>query len=194
MRTAVSEMERMSATLRLEERRSAFLADKWDIFAQLALTERARGRDADAFAASERMRARQMLDLLARGRITPAAGARDTTSAREQDLRQRISDLTRSLERSGNGDQPLRGPSLDARVTSPAREALDAAQKAYAALLVEMRESNPSYARLVSGETASWREVASRLASDEVLLEYLTTDSASIVFVVTRDTIRSDRA
>jgi CHAT domain-containing protein/tetratricopeptide (TPR) repeat protein len=191
MRSAISDIERMAASLPLEDRRSAFLADKWDVFAQLALVERARGRDGDAFVVSERMRARQMLDLLARGRIAPVAGRRDTTSAREQDLRQQISDLTRSLERSGNGNRPLRGPSLDARVKNPAREALDAAQKAYAALLVEMRESNPSYARLVSGETATWREVASRLASDEVLLEYLTTDSATIVFVVTRDTIEA---
>lgn len=191
MRTAVSEIERMAASLPLEERRVGFLADKWDVFAQLALIESARGRDGDAFAASERMRARQMLDLLARGRITTAAGGRDSTSAREQDLRQQISDLTRSLERSGNGDRPLRGPSLDARVKNPAREALDAAQKAYAILLAEMRESNPSYARLVSGETATWREVAAKLASDEVLLEYLTTDSATIVFAVTRDTIEA---
>jgi CHAT domain-containing protein len=191
MRTAVSEIERMSASLRLEERRSAFLADKWDVYAQLALTENARGRDGDAFAVSERMRARQMLDLLARGRITPTAGARDTTSAREQDLRQRISDLTRDLERGGNGNGALRGPSLDARAMSPTREALDAAQKAYAGLLLEMRESNPSYARLANGETASWREVASRLASDEALLEYLTTDSTTMVFVITRDTIEA---
>jgi CHAT domain-containing protein len=65
------------------------------------------------------------------------------------------------------------------------------AQKEYAALLVETRETNPRYARLVSAETATWREVASRLAPDEALLEYLTTDSASIVFVVTRDTIEA---
>jgi len=191
MRSAVSEIERMSASLRLEDRRSGFLADKWDVYAQLALTETARGRDGDAFAASERMRARQMLDLLARGRIASSAGARDTATAREQDLRQRISQLTRDLERSGNGSMALRGPRLDARAMNPTREALDAAQKAYATLLLELRERNPSYARLVTGETASWREVSSRLAPDEALLEYLTTDSATMVFVITRDTVEA---
>ena len=191
IRTAITEIERMSFSLPLEERRAAFLADKWDVFAQLALTESERGRDGDAFAASESMRARQMLDMLARGRITPARG-NETITAREQDLRQRISDLTRRQARNGSGDdRPLRGPSLDARVANPEREALDTAQKAYAALLLEMRASNPSYARLVTGETATWREVASRLAPDEVLLEYLTTDSATMVFVVTRDTIEA---
>ena len=191
MRIAISEIERMSASLRVEERRSAFLADKWDVYAQLALIERARGRDGEAFTASERMHARQMLDLLARGRIASSGAARDATSGREQDLRQRISDLTRDLERSSVGSRALRGPSMDARAMNPTREALDGAQKAYAALLLEMRESNPTYARLVSGETASWRDVASRLAPDEALLEYLSTDSATIVFVVTRDTVEA---
>ena len=143
MRTAISEIERMSASLRVEERRSAFLADKWDVYARLVLTERARGRDGDAFAVSERMRARQMLDLLARGRIASGGGARDATTAREQDLRQRISDLTRDLERGAVGNRVLRGPSIDARAMNPAREALDGAQKAYAALLLEMRETIP---------------------------------------------------
>jgi CHAT domain-containing protein len=74
---------------------------------------------------------------------------------------------------------------------NPVREALDAAQKAYATFLLELREKNPSYARLVTGETASWREVSSRLARDEALLEYLTTDSATMVFVITRDTVEA---
>ena len=191
LRTAVSGIEQMSASLPFEQRRSAFLTDKWDVFAELALTESARGRDGDAFAASERMRGRQMLDLLARGRITSAAGGRDSTSARQQDLRQQISDLTDALEGAGNRGRALRGPGLDVHSTSPVREALDAAQKAYAALLSDIRESDPSYSRLVRGETASWRDVASRLAPDEVLLEYLTTDSAAMVFVVTRDTIQA---
>jgi len=52
-----------------------------------------------------------------------------------------------------------------------------------------LRETAPDYARLVSGQTLSWRSVASRLKSDEVLLEYLLTDSASTVFVVTHDTV-----
>ena len=190
MRTAISEIERMSASLRVEERRSAFLADKWDVYARLALTERARGRDGDAFAASERMRARQMLDLLARGRIAPAVGARDTTTAREQDLRQRISDLTRELERGAAAVVRCVGRAIDARVNEPGtRSARRRSEGVLGAARRDAREQSLATLDLVSGETASWREVASRLAPDEALLEYLTTDSASIVFVVTRDTV-----
>jgi CHAT domain-containing protein/Tfp pilus assembly protein PilF len=191
MRSAVSEIERMSGSLRVDDRRAAFLADKWDVFARLALTERARGRDGDAFAASERLRARQMLDLVVRGHMASPGGPPDTVRAREQSLRRQISDLTRGLEGRSNGDETLREPALNARTADQAREALAAAQRSYANLLIEMRETDPTYARLVSGETASWRDVASRLAADEALLEYLVTDSTALVFVVTRDTVEA---
>src|SRR4029078_2357972 len=49
----------------------------------------------------------------------------------------------------------------------------------------------PAYARLVPGESVSWREVSSRLAPDEAMLEYLTTDSETMVFVLTRDTVEA---
>src|SRR5213079_3532901 len=58
LRAALAEIERPSRSLALPERRSAFFADKWDVYAQLALIERARGRADAAFAASERLRAR----------------------------------------------------------------------------------------------------------------------------------------
>jgi CHAT domain-containing protein len=124
-----------------------------------------------------------MLDLLARGRIAPA-GVSDSARAREQDLRHRISELTRMVV-SGPGASGLRGPGISAASLDAARDALDSAQRAYADLLLEIREESPEYARLVSGETVGWRDVAARLAPDEALIEYLIADSTSLAFVVT---------
>ena len=112
---AIGLVEHTAAGFHLDERKSGFLSDKWDVYSELALLEQGRGHAGDAFAISERMRARQMLDLLARSQ-TPAP-------------------------------------------------------------------------RLVSGETFSWKAVASHLKPDEVLLEYLLTDSACTVYVVTSDTV-----
>jgi CHAT domain-containing protein len=188
LRAAVAEVERVAGGLRVEERRAGFLADKWDVYAQLVLTELARGRQADAFGVSERMRARQMVDLLARGRIAPTVAAADAgAAAREEDLRRRITELTRLVEGTTQGAAPLRGSTPAALSVDAASEALDAAQKAYAELLLEMRESHPSYARLVSGEVVSWREITSWLRTDEAVLEYLITDSTCVVFIVTTD-------
>src|SRR5207247_2026602 len=106
---AIAEIELSSGGLPLEEHRAAFRADKWDVYVELALVERARGRTEAAFEASEWLRERQMLDLLARGRIGGGEAVRGLAS-REQDLRQRMADLTRQLEASGDSESGLRDP------------------------------------------------------------------------------------
>ena len=189
LRTAVDEIERVSGPVSPEDRRADFLADKWEVYAQLALAERARGRAEEAFEASERLRARQMLDLLARGRVAPNPVRPDSLATREQDLRRRVGVLTRRLEDEGAGASGLRGPGWSDTAASAAREALAGAQEAYAELLREVREAQPEYASLVHGEVAPAREVMVRLSRDEVLLEYLVTDSATVVFVVTADSV-----
>jgi CHAT domain-containing protein/Tfp pilus assembly protein PilF len=185
LNAAISTLERTAAALRLEDRRAGFLADKWQTYAELARVEQTRGRVAEAFAVSERMRARQMLDMLARGKVA----APSTATERAQDLRRTIAELTTAIEAAGPDGQSLREPVLAAQSVDAAREALDQSQRAYARILVEMRESDPAFARLVSTETLSWRPVAARLRRDEVFLEYLVMDSTSTVFVVTRDTV-----
>ncbi len=187
LRAALAEIERPSRSLALAERRSGFLADKWDVYAQLAFVERARGRPGAAFDASERLRAREMLELLAAGRVTGPPDTAADLVGREQDLRRRIAELTSALEGS-TGMESLRGPdvSLAGGVT---REALLRAQESYADLLLEMRERAPRHAALVSTVTATWRAVGRRLALDQAFVEYLVGDSSSLAFVATRDTL-----
>jgi CHAT domain-containing protein/Tfp pilus assembly protein PilF len=187
LRAAIAEIERVSGTLALEEWRAAFLADKWGVYGQLALLERARGRHAAAFDVSERMRARQMLDLLARGRISGAAPAAELTAS-EQTLRYRISELSAELEGS-ESVAALRGPDVVPRDLNVIREALAAAQRRYAQLLLEIRQRSPEYATLVAGEAVPAHDVMAHLAPDQVLLEFLLGDSASVVFAVTSDTV-----
>jgi CHAT domain-containing protein/tetratricopeptide (TPR) repeat protein len=186
LHAAIRDIERVSGTLPLEERRAAFLADKWDVYRQLALAELARGHTDSSFEASERLRARQLLDLLARGRV--GADTSDTLAAREQDLRHHITVLTQALETPGSATG-LRGPLPPDTSTGAVREALARAQDAYAEVLREVREQRPEYASLVTGAIAPVREVQQRLSGDEALLEYLVGDSTSAVFVVTRDTV-----
>ena len=188
LRVALVEIEQPSRSLALPERRSAFLADKWDVYAQLVLTERMRGNSALAFETSERLRAREMLELLSRGRVhTP----RDTAAelvGREQDLRRRIAELTRDLEAGSSGDEELRGPDVSS-MGGATREALLRAQEEYTELRVELGERAPRHAALVSPRNVTWREVAKRLSAREALIEYLVSDSGVVAFVVVRDSV-----
>src|SRR3989442_6433267 len=183
LHAAAADVERVPVRLPLEQRRASYLADKWEVYAQLALVERARGRTEEAFDASERLRARQMLDVLARGRIAWQAADGDTLLSQEQDLRLRISDLTRRLEDASDGDG-LREPNVGA--AGAVREALARAQAAYADLLAAVQETKPAYAHLVAGEGATLRGGGSRRAPGEALLGYLVTGSTTLAFVVTR--------
>lgn len=187
LRTALADVERPGRSFALAERRSAFLADKWDLYAQLAQIERTRGRPAAAFDASERLRAREMLELLAAGRVAAPHDTAADLISREEDLRRRIAELTRALE-GASGPDLLRGPNVSAG-RGVTREALLHAQAAYADLLLELRERAPRHFGVVSGETATWRDMARRLDPDEAFIEYLVSDSGSLAFVVTRDTL-----
>src|SRR5881394_1859064 len=188
LRSALAELDRPSRSLVLPERRSAFLADKWDVYAQLALVERDRGRVGAAFEASERLRAREMLELLARGRITTAPDTAQDLVVREQDLRRRIGELTHDLENPDIADQTLRG-SDEALSASMTRETLARAQETYADLLLEARERAPRHAALVAPDVTTWQSVARRLPPEGAFIEYLVSDSTTLAFVVTSDTI-----
>lgn len=187
LRAAVGDIERAGRSLALPERRAGFLADKWDVYAQLARVEWRRGLPAAAFEVSERLRAREMLELLGRGRIAVPADPAAELVAREQDLRRRIAELTDEMEGAQRAG-PLRGGAVVGG-NGVVREELLRAQEDYAGLLLEIRERAPAHAALVSRETAGWRDVARRLGSDEALIEYLVSDSGSVAFVVVRDSL-----
>jgi len=188
LRAAIGELERVSGGLVLEEHRAAFQADKWGVYVELSQVEWARGRTEAAFDVSERLRARQMLDLLARGRVADHL-ALDGLGAREQDLRRQMVELSQQLDTVSAGAQEMRGGEVESAALVQTRAALTEAQDAYQALMLEVHERSPAYAALVRGETADARDVMQALPPDEALLEYLVGDSTTIAFVVTRDSV-----
>jgi CHAT domain-containing protein len=189
LEAGIDEIERVSGTLELEEHRSAFRADKWDLYVDLAMVEYARGRTAAALEASERLRGRQMLDLLARGRVGGREQLREL-SVREQDLRRKMEQLTLEAENSEPEHAgATRDPAPSEKATGRAGKELAQLQKEYRELLLRIREADPSYASLVRGEIVPARAVMAGLAPDEALLEYLVGDSTALVFIVTADSL-----
>jgi CHAT domain-containing protein/tetratricopeptide (TPR) repeat protein len=187
---AIAEIEQVRGLIPLDEWRAGYLADKWSVYGQLVALEQELGRPAAAFAASERMRARQMLDQLSRGRVEPAA-LPPGIAREEQDLRTRITELATTT------DEPRWRRSARREVLGHAdRRAggdgdLVAAQAAHARLLARIRETSAMYAGLVSGATVSLETARSRLHPGELLLDYMVLDSTTIVFALTREGLRS---
>ena len=191
LRLALAALERPARSLLLAERRSAFLADKLSVPAELARIEHARGRPGDAFGVSETLRAREFLEVLGRGPVGTPPRVPVALARREQDLRRRLAELSAEpSDGAGPGGLSLRGPE-SARPPVATREALLQAQADYAELMREIGERAPRHAELVGGRTAGWRDVARRLGRREALIEYLTSDSGTVAFIVTADTVVS---
>ena len=191
LRAALASVEQPARSLLLAERRSGYLADKLSVPAELARIEHARGRPGDAFDVSESLRAREFLEVLGRGPIGTSARVPAALARREQDLRRRLAELTEAeVEADAPGGLSLRGRS-SARPPVVTREALLQAQAAYAELLREIGERAPRHAELVASRTAGWRDVARRLGRRRALIEYLTSDSGTVAFIVTADTVAS---
>jgi len=187
-RAAIRDVQLAGRTIVLPERHSTYLADKWDVYVRLAQLEHSRGHAAAAFDVSERLRAGELRELLAQGRVSAADEAAPDLAAREQDLRRHIAELTNGLTTDPAGPQAVRGPDV-ARGAAVAREGLMRAQEAYADLLLEMRDRAPRHAALAMPALAAWREVAAHLAADQALVEYLLSDEGAIAFILTRDTL-----
>ena len=139
------------------------------------------------------MRARQMLELLTRGRVARPASRDSVLVEQEQDLRRQIAELTQQLEREEGAVGLRRGHDLASSgsiSSGVTREALARAQERYAQLLADLRDDDSTVGPIVRLDVTSWRDVARRLSPGEVLLEYLVSDSATVVFVVTPDSLR----
>ena len=188
LRASIADIERVGSSLRLPERRSGLRSDKWVTYQRLAALELNRGRVAASFAVSEALRAREMTELLALGRITAARDTAADLVAREQDLRRRIGELARAVAGAAPDNRISRGPELaGAGVVS--REALLQAQAAYSALQLEIQDRAPRHATLVTPEIVGWRSIAQHLDPHEAMLEYLLNETGSFVYVITRDTL-----
>ena len=188
---AVVEVERVAGRLAVEERRAGYLADKWGVYAELAALDHRRGRDRAAFETSERMRGRQMLDLLSRGRLDDGANdAGESFAAQEQDLRRRIGELMMALGELEETPE-LRGAAAPGERSATLLEELNTAQQVYADLLLRIRDERPEYAELVTGQIVGASEVTAQLPADAALLEYLISDSTSLLFVVTSEGVRA---
>jgi CHAT domain-containing protein len=186
LRAALAEAEMIGASLPIAERRYGYMEDKWRVYAELAKTELDRGRPAAAFAMSERMRARQLVDLLARGRT--GAGSPELALVREEEnLRRQITLLSDELYPSLRTDVALRELPESTAQLDELRESLAAARQRYQQLLLRLEESRPEYAALFSGSVAAVADVRRLLPAGAAFVEYLVSDEWTIAFVVSND-------
>jgi CHAT domain-containing protein/Tfp pilus assembly protein PilF len=187
LRSAIAQVESVSGGLSVPERRYGYLDDKWLTYAELARTEVARGEIAEAFRVNERMRARQLVDVLARGR-TNDQSANAALIRAEQTLSRQIAEHARVLRSGTENREGVRGP-LPLADVEHAYDALAEARAEYQKLIGLLEESHPEYASLVTGATASLGQVRRLLPDHAVFIEYLVQDEWTMAFVVSKEDV-----
>lgn len=191
LEAALTLIESRRARLKSDEHRAGFLGTRRsayelyvDILMRLAEQESTARYAAAALEASERSRARSLLDLLAEARVDVRSGIDPSLKQRERALDGRISQLQKRLIELRSRETP------DAAEVATAGASLQAAENDRRELEWEIRRSNPRYAGLRYPETLRTEAIQRDLDPDTALLEYLVGVETSWLFVVTSTDVR----
>ena len=156
-----------------------------DLLMRLRSLEPAKGHDAAALQASERARARSLLESLAEARADIRRGADPKLIERERLLQQRLNakaEEALKLSSSGAGDNIL----------AARRREIDAVTIELQQVQTQIRQTSPRYAALTQPQPLTIAEIRRQaLDADTLLLEYSLGVERSFLWAVTPATINS---
>ena len=139
---------------------------------------------AQALHASERARARSLLEELAEARADIRRGADAALLVRERELQQLL---------NAKGERQLQLTSQRGNETSlkELRQELNALETEYQQLQTKIRQSSPHYAALTQPQPLSLAEIQQTLDAETVLLEFALGEERSYLWAVTKDALAS---
>lgn len=181
---AIEGIERVRSGLGVDPLRAHFFEGPrrlWELYVDLLV---ATGAPRDAFAASERGRARALLDLLTEARVDLhqdlAPPLREEARRAEEQMHWLRSELAAAVGTAGSGE---RLAELRARLADAERD--------WWRVERTMREASPRYRRLQAPAIVGIEELQERLPPGRALLEYWLGRDRAYVFVVTRDRFKT---
>jgi len=161
-----------------------FYATLIDILMRLHERAPGAGHDARALQASERARARGLLDMLSERQD-------NLTGEVDPQLLERERDLRRVLNAQDQRLRNLLAGSSGTDEVAAARRAVDEAVRDLHQLRGEIRARSPRYAELTQAQSLDIGAVQAQLDADTLVLEYWLGTERSYVWVVSRDALRS---
>lgn len=171
--------------------RSSYLASKQafyefyiDLLMQRHRTQPSGGYDVAALHASERARARSLLDILTESRADIREGVDPVLLERERLLQQQLSLKSERLMR-------LLGDKHTEEQKTAATSELQGVLTDYRDIQEQIRAKSPRYAALTQPQPLSSKEIQQLLDEDTVLLEYALGEERSYLWAVTTTTIKS---
>ena len=188
-RRAIAAVERLRGELALEALRATYVADRAEVYSDLAVVLLRLHRDDEAFTVADAARSGELLRTLSAARADTRGGGVPPELLEGEDLLRRIDDLVQKLRESERGRRRERGSPLDSADASLASR-LATARGEYEALAIRVAQERPRAAALLGNEPARVSAIRDALDRDEAVLEYLFTPDRVLIFVVTRGGLR----
>ena len=186
MEESLKIIESMRAKVASQDLRATFLAqhqDYYEFYTDLLMRlhqrEPSKGHDLEALQASERARARSLLELIAEARVDVEQGIAPELKQHERATHSRIAWLQSRLIEVYSQTKP------DKDKISTLEEELKKVDAEREQLTMEIRQKHPRYADLQYPSPLALKAIQSLLDDRTLLLEYALGKDASFVFAVT---------
>jgi CHAT domain-containing protein/Tfp pilus assembly protein PilF len=167
---------------------SAGTREYYDVYINLLMQmhqkEPLAGHDVTAFGASERARARSLLDLLTESRADIRQGVDRALLERERSLQQQLNARSEQLTRLLSGKHTEEQETAD-------RKEVEALLTDFQDVEAQIRIQSPRYAALTQPQPLSLKDIQQLLDQDTVLLEYALGEERSYAWVVTPGSVKS---
>jgi CHAT domain-containing protein/tetratricopeptide (TPR) repeat protein len=182
-RRAIAEIERVRSNMGPGPLNSAYLTSRATVYADLALVLLRMGREDEAFAVADGVRAKALLEHLpsVRSRVE-SEEPRDLIE--QERLLHRIDALIARLGEVNETEPEERGPETLVTASELARR-LQEARSDYESLVTRVRAKGPRGSALLGVSSRGAEEVRRALRPGEVLLEYLVTPNRVLIFALT---------
>lgn len=189
---AINILEALRTTISSQELRSSFFAtvqDHYEFYIDLLMRlhgqQPTAGYDGKALQASERARARSLLEMLAEANADIRQGVDAALLARERTLQQQLNGQAQQQT------QLLSGAHTEAQAAASAKE-VDALTTEFQQVEAQIRQTSPRYAALTQPQPLTLQEIQTQLlAADTMLLEYSLGKDRSYLWAVTPTAITS---
>jgi CHAT domain-containing protein/tetratricopeptide (TPR) repeat protein len=186
--SAIALVERTRADVRSQRLRSSYFASTQDFYElqidalmRLHQAGPAEGFEALAVQASERARARSLLELLVESRVDVREGVDAALLERERDLTKQIgAKAMRQLELGANSPQ-----------LAPLKQEISQLENEFEMVRAAIRKDNPHYDALVQPQPLTLAEIQQQLDDDTLLLEYKLGDERSWLWAITNRTLKA---
>ena len=183
---AVSLTDTLRSEVTSPELRASFVAaeqDKYDVYIDLLMRlheqEPAAGHDADALQASERARARILLEALVEARADIRQGVEPSLLERERSAQKQLREAAARLS----------GPPIQESADQPvghAKREVEARSEEYRQLQARIRQESPRYAALTQPVAATIEEIRRDVLDDDtVLVEFYLGEERSFLWALT---------